>query len=530
VPLNVAVSPDVAPVVDGIAARFNKSKPKINDFCAEVRVSQQTSADVSGALLGGSSAPRPDVWIPDSSVWVDQARANSAQAKVPDKYTSIASSPVVIGMIAPTARQIGSAQVGWQRLLVELNNEEPLAIGLPEPTRNTTGMAAMLAIGQILAKSEQGGAKRVEVIRSISNAGAVTRTVQEAFDKLPKSQDSGAIASSVNALPATEQSVWRYNADNPAVPLQALYPSEGALRLDYPYVVTLNSPDEKREKAAQRFLEELTNEEARKDLQDNGFRTPDGAAGDVINPQAGVGQTAPRDIRKPAAAAVSQVLQSWRALALPTRMLVVMDVSGSMTQVVPGIGKTRMEVTLSAAQQGLGLLQDSSELGLWIFSTQLRGNLDHRELVPLGPLSQPVGPLTRRGAIGNALTNQVAAKPGGATGLYDSILAAFKSVKASYKPNKVNSVLIFTDGKNEDPTGGISLEGLIGQLKSLHDPQKPVPVFIVAFGPDTDVATARKIAEVTTGDAFQANNAGEITSVFQQAVGQRSKRCQPDCT
>ena len=39
---------------------------------------------------------------------------------------------------------------------------------------------------------------------------------------------------------------------------------------------------------------------------------------------------------------------------------------------------------------------------------------------------------------------------GGDTGLYDSLLAAFRSVKSSYQPGYVNSVVLMTDGVNED--------------------------------------------------------------------------------
>jgi hypothetical protein len=528
VPLNVAASPDIAPSLDQVATRFNKSKPKIGGFCAEVRISPQNSADVANTLIGVSGT-RTDVWVPDSSVWVDQVRTTAKEKdKVRADNASIASSPTVIAMPAPVATQIsGGGGVGWRRLLQELDSQQGLQVGFPDPTLNTPGLAALISIGQSIGNTPQARAKTVQVMRSLTSNGGAARTMQDLFDRLPQTQDSQAIASAAGAVPATEQQVWKYNAGRPAVPLVAVYPTEGALRLDYPYV-EVSGADQKRQKAAEKFLAELRKGSARKTLQAAGFRSPDGRAGEVLKPQAGVNPAQPPPLKPPASpGTVTTALKSWRAVNLATRMLTLLDVSGSMTTPVPAVGKTRMEVTIAAAQQGLGLLQDTSELGLWTFSTQLQGNQDWKQIIPLGPLSQPVGDVTRRGALANALA-KVQAKPGGATGLYDSILAAYKAVKAGYKPNKVNSVLVFTDGRNEDPTGGISLDQLLDQLKQLFDPQHPVPIYIVAFGPDTDIASARRISDLTTGTAYQANTPGEITSVFLDAVGQR--QCRPNCS
>ena len=49
----------------------------------------------------------------------------------------------------------------------------------------------------------------------------------------------------------------------------------------------------------------------------------------------------------------------------PSRLLAVMDVSGSMGAVVPGTnGATRIELARAAATRGLGLYPLSSEIGL----------------------------------------------------------------------------------------------------------------------------------------------------------------------
>ncbi len=535
VPLNVAASPDVAAVLDGIAGRFNDSKQRIDGSCAEVRISAQSSAETANSLIGSepSAAPAPQVWIPDSSIWVDQVREilKDKKPSIPAENTSLATSPTVIAMPGPVANQIGggSGRVGWARLLQELGSERPLKVGFLDPAFNTTGVAALLAVNQLLGQGADARVKQTEFMRTLNTGGVVGKTPQDVLDKLPESADSAVIQQSVGAVPISEQAVWRYNADKPAVPLRSVYPSEGALRLDYPYVVTLDKANAKQQKAADRFLKELGSPESRKELAENGFRTPEGKAGEVLNQENGVDPAEPKSAPRPSPQAVATSINAWRVLTLATRMLALVDVSGSMTQPVPGTGKSRMEVTVSAAQQGLGLFGGTSELGLWTFSTKLAGNRDYKEQVSLGPLDGSVqtalGPLSRRGAVAEALA-RIQAKPGGATGLYDTILAAYRSMNKSYQPDKVNAVVVFTDGENEDP-GSITLDGLLAELRKEFDRSKPIPIYIIAFGPDSDIVSARKISEVTTGAAYQANTASEISKVFLDAVGQR--QCRPNC-
>jgi len=74
----------------------------------------------------------------------------------------------------------------------------------------------------------------------------------------------------------------------------------------------------------------------------------------------------------------------------------------------------------------------------------------------------------------------------GDTGLYDTTLAAVKRMRSTYDPTMINSVLVITDGANDNPSG-ITLDSLLAQLKAGNDPSKPVPVIMVGLGPDTDV-------------------------------------------
>jgi hypothetical protein len=45
---------------------------------------------------------------------------------------------------------------------------------------------------------------------------------------------------------------------------------------------------------------------------------------------------------------------------------------------------------------------------------------------------------------------------------------------------------VFTDGRNEDDVKTISIERLTKQLAAAQDPQRPVALTIIMFGPEAD--------------------------------------------
>src|SRR5206468_11773321 len=123
------------------------------------------------------------------------------------------------------------------------------------------------------------------------------------------------------------------------------------------------------------------------------------------------------------------------------------------------------DLVKAAASQGLALFAPETNLGSWVFSTNLNGRNDWREDVPIGPTSAklPNGQ-TRRQAMFTALTGMQASN--GDTGLYDTTLAAFRAVKRSYAPGRLNIVVLLTDGINDDPGGGISKQELLSRLQA----------------------------------------------------------------
>jgi ABC-type Fe3+ transport system substrate-binding protein len=77
---------------------------------------------------------RPDVWIPESTMWLQRAQDKGAW-NVPVSGTSIASSPVVLAVAESTATELGwpGKPLSWADLIGP--NAKQLTVGFPDPQR-----------------------------------------------------------------------------------------------------------------------------------------------------------------------------------------------------------------------------------------------------------------------------------------------------------------------------------------------------------------------------------------------------------
>jgi Mg-chelatase subunit ChlD len=196
-------------------------------------------------------------------------------------------------------------------------------------------------------------------------------------------------------------------------------------------------------------------------------------------------------------------------------MLAVLDVSGSMLEKVPTAqNATRMQVTTEAARKGLSLFDDSWAVGLWIFSTLLDGDKDYQQLLPIGPLS------AQRTQLLQSLAT-IAPKRTGDTGLYDTILAGYKVVQDGYDPGAVNTLMVMTDGQNDDKNG-LTLDQLIAQLKNIADPKRPVNVILIGIGTAVGQGEMERITNSVGGGTFIAPDPAKIGEIFLKAVSLRT--------
>ncbi len=531
VSINVAASPDIAPAIQATGNALAKSRT--SGQCIEIKVTAADSADVAAVLAGAAGgqltgvgqpngkAQIPDAWVPDSSLWLARLAGLSKQSGGAPP-TSIASSPVVFATPQPIAKQLGwpDKQVTWKDVLAQVAGGGQVKTGIVSPARDAAGLSGLLTLAAVAQAGTNADSVTVAALRSLAQNQSTIRA--DLMGKFPKSGDAASIASGLGAAPLTEQAVLSYNASQPPVPLAALYLQPAATPMDYPYVPIPNplTTTPVKTQLVTDLLAQLKTPGFRNDLAAQNLRAPDGSFGTGFS----AGPGAPATLAKPAttadavaaAAAIDKVINTWQAVTQSGRMLAVIDVSGSMLEKVPTAGgKTREEVTVDAAGRGLALFDDSWSLGLWTFSTNLNGALDYKELVPIGPLA------VQRPAIVGQLAG-VRPKPTGDTGLYDTTIAAYKAVLAGWDPGKSNSVLIFTDGQNDDDHG-ISLDQLKAQLQQLADPAKPIQLIVLGIGDGVSKAELDQVVAPVGGAAFVVADATKIGDVFLQAIALRHK-------
>ncbi len=521
VTLRVAAAPEIAPVLRSTAHAWSG---KQSGTCVTVAVTAADPADVAaavahqgGAALAGLGDPNgktqvPDVWVPDSSSWLERIRAANANI-VPAVAQSIAQSPVVLAVPQPLAKQVlgwPDAKVTWAALLKKMTSGSGLKAGIVDPQRDAAGLSGLLALSS--AAATMGGTQAQEAtvaaLRGLANNRSTVRA--DLVGRFPRAADATTLAGGLAAAPLPEQAVIGYNAAQPPVPLAAVYLSPAPPALDYPYAV-LTSATNQAVSAANGLLGQLTGTFYRNQLAQHGLRAADGSTGAGFASQPG----APASVAPPGnvdPAVVSQVLNTWSAVTQAGRILAVLDVSGSMKTPVPTAGnKTREEVTVQAAAGGLSLFGDDWSVGLWEFSTKLNGSIPYKQLVPIGPVS------SQRPKLAAALNG---IRPtNGDTGLYDTVLAAYKQVQANWDPTKVNSIVLMTDGQNDNP-GGLTLDQLIQQLKKIVDPQRKVEVIAIGIG-EASQAELTQITNVTSGQVFFASDPSKINQIFLQAIALR---------
>lgn len=561
--LQVVADPDQSSLLRDAARDYASTKPVVGDRCVNVNVRAFDSPEATAALATGWTdpgvGPRPDVWVPAASTWASELELQLQQAQdvdiVPAERPSVATSPLVIAMPKPMAEALGwpKRPLGWSDLNTALRNPAgwaafghpewgPFKLGKSDPKLSEAGLGALLSAGMVVvggdhaptpaelqAKTPELGSMILEVSRS---PGDETDTPSTLLANLQRADESGKALSYVSAIPLSEKSVWDYNQgrpiDNPAgadrpkpkVPLAAMYPKEGTLQADYPWLVLKASwVDDAKREAASDFLLYLKSPTIQGRFQAAGFRSARGQPGAEISPDSGLIPDQPkRVLPQPPSLLLAATLKGWDQTKRIANLLAVYDVSGSMQEVVPGTGGLRkIDLARQAAVASLRLFTTESDIGVWEFSTHLDGTRDYRQAVPIAPVGgKDPGGVTHLQRLQDHLAHLTATN--GDTGLYDTTLAAYQYVKRNYAPDRLNLVVLLTDGRNDDPNGGITLDQLLQQLRAGQKDDQKVRILSFAYGKDADVAALDQISKATGGQVFTSTNPTDIERVFVTAL------------
>lgn len=488
--VTVGVTPDLQPALDAAA----KSLEGRDDggACANFKVTAQSSAEVA-SLVAGDDKSRPDLWIPDSSLWI--ARADDGQSLPAVAVPSLATTPIVL---VGSDRSFPSRD-SWLDVFTNAQ------ANLLDPLTSSTGAEALLALQNERATTHTTIAQVAEVLVPMAQRhGSMAKPFTDVNGLFSRAAAPGAAL----VVPATEQAFVSFQDKRPDSGLRALVPTTGTLQLDYPMIVTAKDNAEQIGEAGKRLAQELRSDASARALDAAGFRN---ITNDPLSGGRGVGDLTL--MNKPAADVAQQTLQQWATLALSAHSLAVIDASSSM--LTRAGNKTWMDLTTEAAEAGMKLFPDNSQVGLWALSTRLSGpNRDWASLVPIAPLTK-----AHRQALLTQL-HGLKAKIGGSTGLYDAVLASYRLVRDSYDPRSVNAVMIFTDGFSTN-VRGLTLDQTLQSLQQLRDPARPVRLITIGMGPNVDTAALDKLAKATGGRSYQAKDPNDIKKVFVDALQSR---------
>ena len=336
-----------------------------------------------------------------------------------------------------------------------------------------------------------------------------------------------------SAVAIEEKSIIDYNAGNPdgelspgeeprvpKVPLVAIYPSEGTLFSDNPFFVSdadWVSPEQ--QEGAALFEAYVQQPENQAKVLEFGFRpgNPQVPVGAPIVAANGVDPSQPQaELEVPEPAVLTAILDTWAEQRKTARVLLVVDVSGSMGDPASDDGTTKLELAKQAAMASLDEFKDDDLVGLWIFSTELgpQSDQDYLELLPLSRFGDQREQMRSR-------INDLF--PTNGTPLYDVTSAAYESMKTTYEADKINAVVLLTDGVNDDGTlsdDADQLEQLIASLRSGSEggSAQPVRIFTISYGEGADKATLKRIAEATNAALYDASNPLTIEQVFTAVV------------
>ena len=567
--VDMAVSPEKVELLTELARQFNGSDDaQSGDTCAFIRVQRMSSGTAMQLLAEGwpedpANGPRPVVWSPASSAWgavLNQKRAGTGQPPMAAVATGAAAdpnaakpfmlTPLVIAMPRPMAEVLGwpSTPIGYADILKLAQDPAgwggkghpewgPFRLGKTNPNFSTSALSATIA-QYYAATGKQGDLTREDLARpeveafnrGVENAvvhyGDITLTF---LNNWYRNDARGTALTYTSAVAVEEKSVIDYNRGDPdgirdpgeqprppKIPLVAIYPKEGTLFSDNPFIV-LDAPwvTAEAKDAARLFERYVLRPENQRRVVSFGFRpgNPQVASGDPIIAANGVDPAQPQNVLGvPDPPVLARIIELWGEQRKSARVLLVIDVSGSMGDPGDDRGTTKLELAKQAAVDALGQFKAEDDVGLRIFSTEISRSppTDYVDLVPIGPI----------GAQRELLATRIRSlTPTNGTPLYTVTGDSYTLLQDSYDAARINAVVLLSDGRNEDRRNN-NLDQLLSQLRAGSEGQssRPVRVFPIAYGKDADLAVLRRIAEATNAAAYDAGDPTTIRQVLTAVI------------
>ncbi|HYH89879.1 MAG TPA: VWA domain-containing protein [Solirubrobacteraceae bacterium] len=507
-----AYSPEKEKLLLPLIKSFNGEREEVGGRPVFVEGINAASGDAESRIAKGTF--KPVAWSPASSLWGRLLNFEADRPYTAEEAPSIVRTPLVIAMWEPMARALGHPRkkLGFADILRLATSGKGWAdFGKPEfgafklvhtnPDFSTSGLSAVVAEYYAATGKKEGltekdladqtARKRVrDIERSIVHYGDTTLFIAEQLKK-----EGPGYASAVAMEEVTLLDFNRTRGDREK--LVAIYPEEGTFDSDSPFF-TLNAPWVSSEQAegAKAFQEYLADEISPEVAAKSGFRPSDRAKAPVapITVENGADPKQPeRVLQLPEPRVLAGIKKAWRRDRKPANILLVLDTSGSMNE----------EDRLKRAKAGLDVffrnVEPQDAVGLTIFADKVQ------PLVAPAPLSKNAAQL--RGRVRDLFAE-------GGTAFYDATVEAFDSVRAQNATDRINAVVLLTDGEDTDSQRNV--DDVVQHLQGQGDSPNQVRVFTIAYSSGASGARGqlKRIAAASGGLDYEGKTEN-IESVYR---------------
>ncbi len=496
---------------DQWTAEQNGGCATVNAYVYAAGATESRTAIGQGWAVDGRSnplsdvGPRPDVWLPDSGLEVNRLDGQVRQVRVA-RDDVVAVSPVVLGVPATAAAGLPREGLSWPTLFARVA-ESGIGVVRPDPRVSLVGSVVTAALyGNALDGS--GGTSGPPVL----DPRAVEQWIGSSLDRdaypLTDSPEllcrHRQLTAPQAAVILSEQDLVRFNQgsllgggcgapDRPRAPEEqmiAFYPRTVAL--DHRFVeFTWTQPGSRQAEKVAELRDWLTGKRGRQALEEVGLRPPDAPLESSLAWPGALRNARFESVRIDPAMIDKVTIPAFQKAQRRSRVLLALDVSGSMEAPAPPGPETRLSAVTEGILQALPSVRPTEALGLWLFPGDPSGRNINRA-VPVGPLSELVGPVPRTQAVSETLA---LATPSGNTPLFRAMVDGVAALGPS-DDTTANKLVVITDG--EDTTSDLTPDQVLDGVRDRN-----VRVFVITVGETSCAAVPlESLADITGGACY----------------------------
>ena len=521
--LTIASSSTKRNWMDKIVADFNRQNKRVGKKKIVATVEHVTSGGSMNAILDGSI--EPVIWSPGDDSWTKQFDDNwkleNNQRAFSEPCVSTVYAPLGFAMWRPMAEALGwpDKPIGWDTIVDLASDPKGWAsYGRPEwgkftfghthPAYANSGLMSMTAFVYGIAKNKQLTAAEIyspaveDAMRRLEqNTSKYGKSAPALLELMAKKGTSF-----LHAAAVPEADTVKFNIERSAelsLPLAFIFPSGGTIWANHPLCILDKADwvDADQVAAARMFRDYLLAPEQQKLAIDNYLRPLDSSI-PLHAPLSLEYGTDPRvstatipALPSPSLEIANAVIDLFKITKRKATVLVVFDVSGSMEG-------EKIRTARTATVEFLQRLDPKDEVGVMVFNHELTF------LAEPQPVANVAEDLAKR--VSSLLAD-------GGTNLYGAVCEAVKTIKDLQEQDLANNesrlygIVLLSDG--EDTSGVVTENQMFATCLPSGVEIDGVKIFPIAFGDSANERVLRKLAELTAGRMFSADQ-NSIAKVY----------------